>query len=100
MRRVGYPVIDTMISVAIRPIRDALELLQPQLDTGSIRLRRIDSSPWPAPGSASQLEQLFLNLCLNAFAAMDTHNEFTVRVADLSDGDDSTLLVERTRVPA
>jgi len=31
---------------------------------------------------------------------MDTHNEFTVRVADLSDGDDSTLLVERTRVPA
>ena len=101
MRRAGYPVIDTMISVAIKLIRGTLELLQPQLDRGSIRLRQIeDSSPWPAPGNASQLEQLFLNLCLNAFAAMDTHNEFTVRVADLSDGDDSTLLVERTRVPA
>jgi len=90
-----------MISVAIKLIRGTLELLQPQLDRGSIRLRRVGgSSPWLALGNASQLEQLFLNLCLNALAAMDPHGEFTVRVADLSDAGGSTLLVERTRVPA
>jgi ribosomal protein S18 acetylase RimI-like enzyme len=54
----------------------------------------------PAPGHsrpyrpAYQLEQLFLNLCLNALEAMDFEGELTVRVADPSQGGDSTLLVE------
>lgn len=42
----------------------------------------------------SQLEQLFLNLCLNALEAMDSGGELTIRVADLSQGGGSTLLVE------
>ena len=77
------------------PIRNTLELLQPQLDGRGISLRRVgDTSPRPVLGNASQLEQLFLNLCLNALEAMDPHGELTVRVADLSDGGGSTLLVE------
>jgi PAS domain S-box-containing protein len=77
------------------PIRNTLELLQPQLDGRGIRLRRVgDSSPRPVLGNASQLEQLFLNLCLNALEAMDSDGELTVRVADLSEGGGSTLLVE------
>jgi len=77
------------------PIRSTLELLQPQLDGRGISLRRVgDTSPRPVLGNASQLEQLFLNLCLNALEAMDPHGELTVRVADLSDGGGSTLLVE------
>jgi PAS domain S-box-containing protein len=77
------------------PIRNTLELLQPQLDGRGIRLRRVgDSSPRPVLGNASQLEQLFLNVCLNALEAMDSDGELTVRVADLSEGGGSTLLVE------
>jgi len=90
-----------MISVAAKPIRDSLDLLPSELVGRGIRLRRVgDTSPRPVLGNASQLEQLFLNLCLNALEAMDPHGELTVRVADLSDGGGSTLLVERTRVPA
>ena len=101
MRRVGYLVTDTMISVAIKPIRDTLELLQPELDKGGIRLRIVgDSNPWRALRTASQLKQLFLNLCLNALDPMDPHGELIVPVADLSDGGGATLLAERTRVPA
>jgi PAS domain S-box-containing protein len=77
------------------PIRNTLDLLQPQLDARGIRLRWVgDASPRRVLGNASQLEQLFLNLCLNALEAMDADGELTVRVADLSEGGGSTLLVE------
>ena len=48
----------------------------------------------PVLGNASQLQQLFLNLCLNAIQAMEPGGELTVRVADLSEGGGNTLLVE------
>jgi len=77
------------------PLRDTLELLQPRLEERRIALRRVgEGTPRPVLGNASQLEQLFLNLCLNALEAMDLGGELTVRVADLSEGGGSTLLVE------
>ena len=101
MRIVRYPVIDAMISVAAKPIRDSLELLPSEVDGRGIRLRRVGAtSPRSVLGNASQLEQLFLKLCLNAPEAMDSYGEITRRVADHSDGGGSTLLVEPTRVPA
>jgi PAS domain S-box-containing protein len=77
------------------PLRDTLELLQPRLEERRIALRRVgEGSPRQVLGNASQLEQLFLNLCLNALEAMEPGGELTVRVADLSEGGGSTLLVE------
>ncbi len=77
------------------PLRYTLELLRPQLEQRHIRLRQVaDGAPRPVLGNASQLEQLFLNLCLNAIEAMDSGGELTVRVADLCEGGGTTLLVE------
>jgi len=77
------------------PLQDTLETLLPQLEHRQIQLRRVaDGSPRPILGNASQLEQLFLNLCLNALEAMNPGGELTVRIADLSEGGGSTLLVE------
>jgi len=45
-------------------------------------------------GNASQLQQLFVNLCLNAIQAMEPGGELTVRVADLLEGSGRTLVVE------
>ena len=45
-------------------------------------------------GNTSQLQQLFLNLCLNAIQAMEPGGELTVRVVDLSEGGGKTLIVE------
>jgi PAS domain S-box-containing protein len=77
------------------PIRDTLETLHAQLEDQKIRLRRVgDATGRPVLGNTTQLEQLFLNLCLNAIQAMELGGELTVRVADLSAGGGSTLLVE------
>src|SRR5262249_37655769 len=74
---------------------DTLETLRPMLEEHRIQLRRVaDGTPRPVLGNASQLEQLFLNLCLNSIDAMDRGGELTVRVADLSEGGGTTLIVE------
>ena len=77
------------------PLEETLELLQPRLEERRVTLRRVgDGTPRQVVGNSSQLEQLFLNLCLNALEAMDPGGELTVRVADLSEAGGSTLLVE------
>jgi PAS domain S-box-containing protein len=77
------------------PLDDTLSLIQPQLEGRGIALRRVTPGPCrPVLGNAYQLEQLFLNLCLNALEAMDSGGELTIRVADLSQGGGSTLIVE------
>ncbi len=77
------------------PLGHTLALVRPRLEERRIRLRRVgDGAPRPILGNASQLEQLFLNLCLNAVEAMEPGGELTVRVADLCEGGGTTLLVE------
>jgi PAS domain S-box-containing protein len=77
------------------PLRDTLETLHAELEDRKIHLRRVgEQTRRPVLGNASQLQQLFLNLCLNAIQAMEPGGELTVRVADLSEGGGSTLLVE------
>jgi two-component system nitrogen regulation sensor histidine kinase GlnL len=77
------------------PLRDTLETLHAALEDRKIHLRRVgEQTRRPVLGNASQLQQLFLNLCLNAIQAMEPGGELTVRVADLSEGGGSTLLVE------
>ncbi len=76
-------------------LRDTLETLHAEMEDRQIRLRRVgEATRRPVLGNASQLQQLFLNLCLNAIQAMAPGGELTVRVADLSEGGGSTLLVE------
>jgi len=77
------------------PLSDTLSLLQPQLLENRIALRQAIRGPYPPIlGNASQLEQLFHNLCLNAIESMGAGGELIVRVADLSLTGGSTLLVE------
>jgi PAS domain S-box-containing protein len=76
-------------------LRDTLETLHAEMEDRKIQLRRVgEATRRPVIGNATQLQQLFLNLCLNAIQAMDPGGELTVRVADLSEGGGSTLLVE------
>jgi PAS domain S-box-containing protein len=78
-----------------KPIEDTIETLRPRLEEHRVQLRRVaDGAPRPIRGNTSQLEQLFLNLCLNAIEAMDPGGELTVRIADLCEGGGTTLLVE------
>ena len=77
------------------PLRDTLETLHAELEDRKIHLRRVgEQTRRPVLGNASQLQQLFLNLCLNAIQAMEPGGELTLRIADLSEGGGSTLLVE------
>jgi signal transduction histidine kinase len=83
-----------MVDLSV-PLRDTLETLHVEMEDRKIRLRQVGELPRrPVLGNVSQLQQLFLNLCLNAIQAMDPGGELTVRVADLSEGGGSTLLVE------
>ncbi|HEX7787750.1 MAG TPA: ATP-binding protein, partial [Methylomirabilota bacterium] len=76
-------------------VRDTLETLHAEMEDQQIRLRLVgEATRRPVLGNASQLQQLFLNLCLNAIQAMEPGGELTVRVADLSEGGGNTLLVE------
>ena len=77
------------------PLGDTLPLIGPKLEAQGITLRPITSGIYrQVLGNSSELEQLSLNLCLNALEAMDSGGELTVRVADLSQGGGSALLVE------
>jgi two-component system NtrC family sensor kinase len=83
-----------MVDLSI-PLRDTLETIHAAREDRKIQLRQVgELTRRPVLGNLSQLQQLFLNLCLNALQAMEPGGELTVRVADLSEGGGSTLLVE------
>lgn len=78
-----------------KPLDDALETLHAQLEDRQIRLRQIGNvAGRTVLGNVSQLQQLFLNLCLNAIQAMEPGGELAVRVADMSESGAGTLMVE------
>ena len=63
------------------PINETLVLLRAQVDQTRTRVRKEFEDPAPlVVVDASQLKQLFLNLCLNAIEAMGPGGELTVRV--------------------
>ena len=77
------------------PLRDALETLHAQLEDRQIRLRQVGRAEGRTVlGNVSQLQQLFLNLCLNAIQAMERDGELTVRVVDMSESGGGSLIVE------
>jgi signal transduction histidine kinase len=77
------------------PLQDTLETLHPMLEERGIRLvQTVEGTPRPILGNASQLEQLFMNLCLNAIEAMQPGGKLGVRVAEVSEGHSSALRVE------
>lgn len=79
----------------VEPIQDVLETLYAQMEEQHIRLRQVGTAAGRTVlGNVSQLQQLFLNLCLNAIQAMESGGELTVRVVDMSDSGSATLMVE------
>jgi PAS domain S-box-containing protein len=95
-RTVSRVAVQPMETVEIaEPLHDALETLHAQLEDRQIRLRQIgDVAGRTVLGNASQLQQLFLNLCLNAIQAMERNGELTVRVVDIPESGSGTLSVE------
>jgi PAS domain S-box-containing protein len=77
------------------PITSTLEALGPVLERQRIGVRTIGhSTAHLVLGNASQLEQLFGNLCLNAVEAMGIGGELTLRIADLAEASGCSVLVE------
>jgi PAS domain S-box-containing protein len=65
------------------PLHAALELTRPRLEMRRIRLNYLAlPAPPPVLGNASQLEQLFLNLLLNAIEVMEDGGELSIRVGE------------------
>jgi signal transduction histidine kinase len=65
-----------------RILDQSLRLVQPQLEAKQIRLRRSFTAPWDRlEGDDYQLEQAFVNLFMNAVAAMDPQGQLSVSTA-------------------
>lgn len=62
-----------------RVLDQSLRLIHPQLDSKQIRLcRSFAAQPDVIVGDGYQLEQVFINILLNAVAAMDSHGQLSV----------------------
>ncbi len=80
MLKFSGPAKPTFAPVSVHRILDhSLRLIQPQLETKEIRLRRsFTARPDRIEGDDYQLEQAFLNIFLNALAAMSPKGQLSV----------------------
>jgi signal transduction histidine kinase len=86
MLRFAGPGKPTFLRISLhRILEHSLRLLQPQLEQKQIRLRRsFTAHPDLVNGDSYQLEQVFLNLFLNAAAAMSTQGRLSVSTETLA----------------
>jgi signal transduction histidine kinase len=69
--------------VSLEAVIDAaLELIRPMIVEKGIRLERLDLSSQPVSGDPSRLEQVFINLLINAVHATSAGGEITVGVSE------------------
>jgi PAS domain S-box-containing protein len=77
------------------PVEETLDLLRPQLEDRRISVTRLYDERLPAVmGEPAQLEQLFLNLFLNAIEAMEPGGVLTIRLKGGEGSGDSALRME------
>ncbi len=77
------------------PLHAALELTRPRFEMHRIRLNYAgEPVPPPVLGNAYQLEQLFLNLLVNAIEAMEDGGELSIRVGESPTGSGRAARVE------
>ena len=77
------------------PIEATLQLLRGQLEEKGTAVRRLyPVAPLPVAGDPATLEQLFLNLFLNALEAMGPGGELTIRLDNREDPGSASLRVE------
>ena len=83
-RALANPPVQPLVPLDIAgPLEASLELIRTRLETQRIHLNYTTAvSPSLVLGNASQIEQLFLNLLLNAIEAMGERGELSVRVSE------------------
>ncbi len=80
-----------------KPIRDAFTLLGEQLKNHSIEYSlELDHAECIISGDANRLEQVFINLIINARDALDTYecsDQKSIKVLSLHDADNGTIVI-------
>jgi signal transduction histidine kinase len=70
-----------------RVLRETIQLIQPQLSKSRIEVtEQFDASLGPVKGNAGKLQQVFLNLMLNARDAMEQGGQLTVSTVSTAEG--------------
>ena len=95
MLRVAHP---AKVGVTVVPIHELLDhtirLIQHQLDDKKIVVRRAyNAAPDAVNGNGYQLEQVFMNLVLNALEAMGPHGELAVNTEIVAETDKPAQMI-------